>query len=148
MDPFVGICYAYANNGYYRTQWLCNVTGFSPSAAYERGLTPDVPNPEGVIACSTAADLPNDCELVVLSPQTARFIQPTGSLFDFVHPTRAVYFFGADTIFLSDDDLGGRDPDHVIYVPNASAREADELYSFVVGAIVLADRRARAPWQS
>lgn len=144
---FVGICYAYTSNGYYRTQWLCNVTGFAPSAAYERGLTPDVPNPEGVIAVNTAADLPRDAELVVLSPQTARVIVPTISLDDFEHPERAIYFFGADTIFLSDDDFGGRAPDHVVYVPVASARENDEIYSFVVGAIVLCDRVLRRPWR-
>lgn len=147
MGPFVGICYAYSPNGYYRTQWLCNVTGFQPSAAWERGLGVDVPNPEGVLPCATAEDLPQDASLVVLSPQTARIVQPTISLFDFVHPERAVYFFGADTIFLSEDDFGSREPDHVVYVPNASSQERDELYSFVVGAIVLSDRQARAPWR-
>jgi len=138
--PFAAICYAYSGNGYHRTQWLCNVTAYALDAAYERGLTPDVPNPEGVIAVATAADLPADCELVVMSPETARYIQPTVTLQEFVHPDRAVYFFGADTIFLSDDDLGGRQPDHVVCAPNVSPRESDELYSFVVGAVVLYDR--------
>lgn len=140
MAAFLGICYAYASNGYYRTQWLCNVTAFAIDAAYERGLTHDVANPEGVIPVATAADLPEDCELVVLTPGTARLVKPTISLANFSHPERAVYFFGADTIFLSEDDLGGRRPDYLVSVPNDSDRECDELYSFVVGAIVLHDR--------
>jgi len=140
---FAGICYAYTGNGYHRTQWLCNVTAFRLDAAYERGLTPEVANPYGVIAVDTAADLPSDVELVVMSPKTARIVRPTVSLPDFTHPERAVYFFGADTIFLSDDDLGGRVPDHVVSVPNISPRESDELYSFAVGAITLYDRITR-----
>jgi len=143
VTEFVGICYAWDPNGYYRTQWLCNVTAFPIDAAYERGLTPDVPNREGVIAVETAADLPGDCELVVLSPATARIIKPTVGLPDFVHPERAIYLFGADTIFLSEDELGGRGADHIVSVPNISDRECDELYSFVVGAIVLYDREVK-----
>lgn len=143
MNAFCGICYAWVGNSYHRTQWLCNVTAFKLDAAYERGLTSDVPNPEGVIAVDTAADLPTDCELVVMSPETARLIKPTIALPDFTHPERAIYLFGADTIFLSEDELGGRSPDHVVSVPNISAREADELYSFVVGAITLYDRMVR-----
>lgn len=145
---FVGICYGHNTNGYYRTQWLCNVTGFSPSAAYERGLPLDVPNPEGVLSCLTAADLPLDAELVVLSPKTARIIKPTMSLSEFQHPERAVYFFGKDTVFLSEEELGGRKPDHVVYIPVASGKECDEIYSFVAGAIVLYDRQVRAPWRT
>ena len=147
VAPFVGICYAYSGNAYHRTQWLCNVTGFAPSAAYEHGLPADVPNPESVIRCSGPEDLPDDCDLVVLSPRTARLVSPTIELPDFEHPQRALYFFGADTRFLSPEDYG-RTPNAVVHVPTASDREADELYSFVVGAIVLADRQARAPWRS
>jgi len=140
---YCGVCFAYSTNGYHRTQWLCNVVGFPVDAAFERGLPPDVPNPEGVVSVATAADLPLDCELVVLSPETARIVVPTETLVDFVHPERACYFFGADFVFLSEDDLGGRAPDHVVSVPNRSTRENDELYSFVVGAIVLFDRLMR-----
>lgn len=143
MRPWVGICYAHPPNGYYRTQWLCNVTAFKPDAAYERGLPPETPNPYGITFCSTADDLPRDAELVVLSPETARIVRPTVSLPDFTHPTRALYFFGADTIFLSGDDLGRRTPDTVVSVPVQSEQERDELYSFVIGAIVLYDRMVR-----
>ena len=139
-SEFCGICYASPPNGYYRTQWLCNVTAFPIDAAYERGMPDGLPNREGVIPVRTAADLPDDCELVVLSPKTARIIQPTASLGGFIHPKRAIYFFGADTTFLSEDELGGRVPDHVLWVPNKSDQECNELYSFVIGAIVLFDR--------
>lgn len=144
---FCGLCYGYSTNGYYRTQWLCNVTGFAPDAAYERGLPSDVPNPEGVISVATAEDLPADAELVVMSPATARLVRPTVHLTDFVHPERAVYLFGADTVFLSEDELGARVPDHVVEIPIASARECDEIYSFVAGAITLHDRATKlGPW--
>jgi hypothetical protein len=146
MTASVGICYAYSPNGYYRTQWLCNVTGFRPTLAFERDLPAGVANPDGIIAVRTAADLPTDHELVVMSPMTARLVLPSVSLDAFEHPERAIYFFGPDTTFLSGDDLGGRSPDHIVCVPVASERANDELYSFVVAAIVLYDRMKRRPW--
>lgn len=143
MSPFFGFCFAWHPHGYYRTQWLCNVTAFRPDAAYARGVTPEESNREGVIQVETAADLPDDCTLVVLSPKTARLVHPTVALEDFTHPPRAVYFFGSDTTFLSADELGGREPDHVVSVTNLSDQECDELYSFVIGAIVFRDRLVR-----
>lgn len=137
---FVGICFAYDLNGYYRTQWLCNATAFRLDAVYERGLDDEIANPYGVVSVESADDLPLDCELVVLSPRTARLIPGQESLEFFEHPERAIYLFGADTRFLSEEDLGGRRPDHIVYVPNISDDERDELYSFTIGAIVLYDR--------
>jgi hypothetical protein len=148
MRDSVGICYAYSTHGYYRTQWLCNVTAFAPTLTFERGLPDDVANPEGIISVRTAEDLPRDHELVVLSPLTARIVRPTIALQDFEHPARAVYLFGSDMTFLSEVELGGRVPDHVVYVPVASQRECDEVYSFVIGALVLYDRSQRRSWRS
>lgn len=142
----VGICFAHTNNGYYRTQWLCNVTGFCVQG-YERNKPRDVPSYNGVIPVHTADDLPDDASFVVCSPHTARLVKPTVELPDFEHPEHVVYFFGADTIFLSADDLGERTPDHVVAIPVGSNREGDEIYSFVAGAIVLYDRLVkRGPW--
>ncbi len=147
MVDSVGICYTYSTHGYYRTQWLCNVTAFAPTLVFERGLPTDVPNFDGIVSIQSADDLPSDHELVVLSPLSARVVHPTTSLQEFAHPERAVYFFGADTTWLSENELGSRRPDHVVYVPVASQKECDEVYSFVVGAIVLYDRAMRRPWR-
>lgn len=147
LSDSVGICYAYSTNGYHRTQWLCNVLGFNPNLAYERGLPIDVANPENIISINTADDLPTDHELVVLSPKTAREVHPTVSLQNFIHPSRAIYFFGADTVWLSENELGTRTPDHIVYIPVVSDNERDEIYSFVIGGIVLYDRTIRRPWR-
>jgi hypothetical protein len=148
MPDSVGICFAYSTHGYYRTQWLCNVTAFAPTLVFERGLPADVPNPDGIVSVNTAEDLPLDHALVVLSPLSARIVQPTVALQDFEHPARAIYLFGPDMTFLSENELGGRAPEHVVYVPVASQRECDEVYSFVIGALVLYDRLTRRPWRS
>lgn len=138
-----GICWAYDKNGYYRTQWLCNVCAFQPDFAYERGLDEMTPNPYGILPCNSIDDIDPSLELVVLSPlATAREVVPTVSLNDFVHPANACYYFGADFVWMSEEELGAR-PRTVVYVPNLSPDPADELYSFVVGAIVLRDRQVK-----
>lgn len=138
-----GICFAYDKNGYYRTQWLNMVTCFRPDFAYERGLDEVTPNHHGLLACNSIDDIDPGLELVVMSPlATAREVIPSTSLADFEHPRNACYYFGADFVWLSETELGERSRT-VVYVPNQSPAPADELYSFVVAAIVLHDRMTR-----
>ena len=59
-----------------------------------------------------------------------------GALEDFTHPDNAIYFFGNDRTCMSDEDFGGRVPDHYIYIPQSG----DDMHSCVAGAIVLYDR--------
>lgn len=139
----LGMCFAYDKNGYYRTQWLCNVCAFKPDFAYERGIDEMTPNPYGILPCNNINDIDAGLELVVLSPlHTAREVMPSVSLDDFVHPTNACYYFGADFVWMTQEELGDR-PRTVVYVPNISPKPEDELYSFVVAAMVLRDRQIK-----
>lgn len=138
---FVGVCYGPTPNGYYETQWLATVTAFGVDQAWQREPELSAAAQQcGVLSCVNAEDLPEEYTLVVMSPQTAREVHPVTSLHDFVHPENAVYFFGSDTTWLSSVELGGRVPDHIVYVPVISSNESDELYSFVIAGIVLSDR--------
>ena len=84
----------------------------------------------------TAADLPTGRPLVVLSAQDARYVQGDEPLHDFVHPEDAIYFFGKSFGTISDDVLGGRVPDHKVYISNHQY----EMFAFAAGYVTLYDR--------
>ena len=55
-------------------------------------------------------------------------------LFD---PEDAIYLFGGSHVNLSDeDDLGGRIPDALVYIPSVQ----HEMYAYAAGYITLYDR--------
>lgn len=86
----------------------------------------------------TAFDLDPNIPLVVVQPLGGRYIQGNISLIDFVHPNSAIYLFGGDNDNLSsEEDLGGRNPDYLVYIPTATH---DEMYSWVAASCVLYDR--------
>ena len=85
-----------------------------------------------------AADLDLTLPLIVFQPPNARYIQGVSSLVDFGHPRSAIYLFGGDNSNLNDeDDLGGRLPDDIVYVPQTGK---DQMYSWVAAAVVFYDR--------
>ena len=87
------------------------------------------------IKISTAVDLP-DRPLVVLSPPGGRFLKGTVSLADFNHPEEAIYMFGQSHGVLSDDDMAGRSPDSVVFIPTVK----HEMYSHTAAYVTLWDR--------
>ncbi len=91
---------------------------------------------QDVKCIQTAADLPPEPSLIVLAPIDGRFVQGENSLKDFVHPEDAIYMFGGSHSVLTLDDLGGRTPDHTIYIPTVK----HEMYSFAAGYITIWDR--------
>lgn len=88
----------------------------------------------------TAAQLPKKTPLVLFSPANARYLPGQVSLLDFTHPKNATYMFGSNCVHLSEDELGGRDPDHVVYIPTA---DHHECFDFVAASIALWDRTIR-----
>lgn len=79
------------------------------------------------------ADLP-DGELVLLAPQSSRNFTPTAALPDFIHPEDGVYVFGPNNQHLTDEDVGGREPDHVVYIPTDTKDEMFAHVAFIVTA--------------
>lgn len=73
-----------------------------------------------------------------MSPKNAVYVPGTISIHDFEHPDECCYLFGSDSAHLSIDQLGGREPDHAVYIP---VDTNDTMYSFMAGAITLYDRR-------
>ena len=75
-----------------------------------------------------------------LQPRDGRYVQGVTPLADFEHPADAIYLFGGDNANLNDeDDLGGRVPDAIVYIPTAEAN----MYSWVAAACVFYDRAVK-----
>ena len=88
---------------------------------------------------TSAAELPADRPLVVLQPQDGRNVKGTESLVDFVHPDDAIYMFGGSHDVMEGDDLGGRVPEHQVFIPF----EKHECYAFAAAYITLWDRKLK-----
>jgi len=138
----VGVCFLSEHRGWMQDQWSWVFSNFGVSDIWERQSDHDgVRGKDGsiyqpTIKVDTAADLPRDRPLVVLQPPDGRFIKGETSLKDFVHPADAIYFFGGSHAVLSDDDMGGRIPEHLVYIPTVKL----ECHSFSAAYMVLWDR--------
>ncbi len=88
----------------------------------------------------TADELPKEPKLIVAAPEKGRYVQGSVNLEGFKHPEDAIYLFGFDNVHLSEDELGSREPDHIVYIDVESQWE---LYSHVAAAIFLYDRNAK-----
>lgn len=132
-----GVCFRCENRPWIQDQWSWVFSNFGVSEIWERGtVAGDAKIYQPVTEIETAASLPNR-PLVVLAHPEGRYVKGTESLVDFVHPDDAIYLFGASMANLSDeDDLGGRVPDHTIFIPSVEY----EMYSFAAGYLTLYDR--------
>lgn len=84
-----------------------------------------------------ASELPSD-ELVLVLPLSAVNFTPTVSLQDFVHPADAVYIFGPNNEHIIPEDLGGRIPDHIVYIPTDTN---DEMFNYAAYIVTMWHRR-------
>ena len=121
-------------------QWSYVLSHFEIRDVYHIGpLDPRVRPFRDAIEIASAEELPGT--LVVLAPTNGRYFQGEESLHDFEHPEECVYLFGSDHRPLSEDQMGSRVPDHLVYIPTATA---DTCYSFVAGAMALYDRELKS----
>ena len=135
----LGVCFKSEHRGWMQDQWSWVFSNFGVTEIWERdcGGDSDAEIYQDVTPCDTAADLPLDRPIVVLAPADGKYVQGNESLDDFVHPEDAIYLFGGTQANLSDeDDLGGRVPDHLVYIPTVKL----EMYGHAAGYIVLRDR--------
>lgn len=120
-------------------QWSWVFSNFGVIEIWERGWagSRDADVYQSVIRIDTAVELPDDRPLVVLAYFAGRYIQGNESLKDFMHPDDAIYLFGGSYGNLNDeDDLGGRVPDALIYIPSVE----HECYSHSAAYMTLWDR--------
>lgn len=140
----VGVCIRYESEFDYN-QWLGVLSPFKCSEIYVRDADDEINGfkPKG-IAVNSAADLPSDRPLVVISPYNSRGVQGDVSLVDFEHPENAIYVFGPNKehnnvighndLLTLEDDMGGREPDYSVFIPTFG-----NMYSYVCGSVVLYD---------
>ncbi len=120
-------------------QWSWVFSNFGITDIWERGWqgSTDADIYQPVIRIDTAAELPAERPLVVLAHPDSQYIKGNQSLVDFVHPADAIYLFGSSYGNLSDeDDLGGRKPDALVYIPTVE----HECYAHSAAYITLWDR--------
>lgn len=141
-----GVCFRRETDHWLQDQWSFLFSNFGVSEIWERGKHDargtDWNIYQPTIAIDTAAELPQDRPVVVLASPLGRYVQGVESLLDFVHPENAIYLFGGSNANLNDeDDLGGRKPDHLVFIPTASR---DELHSHAAGYVTLWDRVSKS----
>ena len=138
----ISVCFS-THTSTLQQQWdyvLCN---FVPDEIYVIGSLPeDTSLGKKAIVVQSAAELP-DLPIVLLAPDNGRYIQGTTSLGDFTHPDDCIYMFGSDSKYMSEDFLGERTPDHIVYIDTDTN---DDMYSFVSYGVVMHDRGSK--WQS
>ena len=90
---------------------------------------------------ASAAELPGDRPLVIMTPDDGRHVQATRTLLDFEHPAGGIYLFGHDHLYLDpEDDLGGRTDYQAVSIPSGGG----EIFSYQAAGIVLYDVMAKA----
>ena len=131
------VCLVSESGSHWEQQWSYLLSHFTPRNIYivgnelERAVKPF----SHYIHVASAQSVPS--ELVLLAPQSGRYVQGTESLVTFEHPEDCCCMFGNDHTNMSEDFLGPRVPDHCVYIPTDTN---DQMYSFMAGAITLYDR--------
>lgn len=137
----IGVCFQSEHRGWMQDQWSWVFSNFGITDIWERGSDHDGSRGKDgsvyqtTIKIDTAAELP-DVPLVVIQPPDGRFIRGKQSLRDFLHPENAIYLFGGSQSVLSDEDLGGRIPEALVYIPTVKY----EAYSHTAAYMTLWDR--------
>lgn len=135
------VCIPLPHNGQYQDQWDYVLSNFNINSLYVIGDVKDAPRTNvfaklNATYIDSAADLP-DVPLVVLAAFDGRQIRGDIDLADFKHPDDAVYLFGGDVEWLTHDQLGGRVPDHLVFI---NTDTHDDMWSWVTYAVVAWDR--------
>lgn len=129
------VCLVASPGAIWEQQWSYLLSHFAPRRLYVIGELDRRVRPfTEYLSVESAKEI--EPELVLLAPQSGRYVQGTQSLSDFVHPDDCCYLFGADNQFMT-TELLGREPDHAVYIPTSTT---DTMYSFMAGAVTLWDR--------
>jgi hypothetical protein len=131
------VCIVSSQEAHWEQQWSYLLSHFKPRDIYVIGaeLERRVKPFTDYIHIQTAEEIKNT--LVLLAPQSGRYVQGEVSLRGFPHPQDCCYMFGNDHTNMSEDYLGTRKPEHLVYIPTETT---DQMYSFMAGAITLWDR--------
>lgn len=136
-----GVCFQSDPDPKIQDQWSYVFSNFGVDEIWERSHPSAAPSPDCKIyqnctMVQSCAELPAARKIVVLAPPTGRYFQGDENLLSFQHPEDAIYVFGGSHTNLTEECLGGRVPDHLVFIPVVEY----ELYAHVAAAITLYDR--------
>lgn len=141
-----GVCFCREPKRWEQDQWSCVFSNFGITDIWElgkggdeaaRGKDASIYQP--TTALETCGELPTAPALVLLAPVEGRYVQGVERLIEFEHPADAIYLFGGSHINLTDELLGGREPDHKVFIPTVKY----ELYAHAAAYITLYDRLSK-----
>lgn len=138
----VAVCIPLPKDGNAQMQWDFVLSNFAVDTLYVIGDEADAPvsnvfSGMNATYIASAEGLPA-VTLIVLAADNGKYVQGTTSLVGFSHPEDVIYLFGGDSAFLSEDELGSRVPDDVVFIPTDSK---DDMWSWSAFAVVMWDRR-------
>lgn len=139
----ISVCFRYNSNQTFMNQWDYVVCNFKPDRIFvyhDEDTEPFISNPlKEATFIKSISELPNDSTLVIFNPENGRTIQGEQSLFDYVHPENAIYYYGSDSETMQIEDFEGKEYDKV-FIPTDTV---DNMYSFVAYATTMHDRRLK-----
>lgn len=133
-----GVCLEYDARENFRRAWGYLIQESEIPNAWERNTHPQAEYAtwKGWHFNASMDDIPDP--LIVLTPQDGSKLQGEQSLYDFVHPENAVYYFGGDRSDLRHSALQGR-PYTSVYIPDSGF-----MHSFTAAAMVVYDRKLKS----
>lgn len=126
-----------------RDEWNLAFLHFAPDHVYALGADTEwEPYRQPYTRVPTLASLviPPGTKLVIFAPTNGEHVQGTESLVTFVHPEDALYVFGQDHQHFDPALLGGRTPDHLVYVPTLGDAQ---MHSYTAGLLMFYDRAVK-----
>lgn len=133
----VGVCFKREKKLWMQDQWSNVLSNFEITEVWEYGA-----GDEGTdwniyqkpVQIENADALP-DMPIVVVQPQSGKFVQGAIPLDKFVHPESAIYMFGGSHDVMTEEDIGQRVP-YRVFIPIHQ-----ECYAFSAAYMTLWSRR-------
>ena len=133
------VCFRVIEDNRTQKLWDYVVLNFAPNEIYMMGESPKWMLHKSMKRAKnikTADELP-DLPLIMIQPRNAKVYKGEISLSEFQHPEKAIYFFGADDSDTTEEHLGSRVPDALVYIPTSTD---DQMYAPMAYAVVAWDQ--------
>lgn len=130
----------FIENGSFENEWDYALSNLSPDELHLIGINGFEPTNNAMRDKPLLANcdgLP-DAPIVIVAPLSSRNFPPTKSLLDFTHPDDAIYLFGPNNQHVTEEDLAGRKPQHIIHIPTDTK---DEMFNYMAYLITAWHRR-------
>jgi hypothetical protein len=137
----VSICIEYKDYLRHKGQWNYAIMNFPVETLFVHGCGEQLALrgrvAEDAVYVDSLKELPTDHTLVLLAPEKCPDIKGEEPLTEFVHPEKAVYYFGSNDRATLPEHFAGRAHDHSVYIDLAAHRD---MWSWMAWAIVAYDQ--------